>query len=102
MLRKKIVWFIYVAYLMTIGIAAFGMHDMRTNRDLAGIALKSPIIQKTEPEKAVFDFTGDGMPNHVIAGYQPNIGGFIVWAGAGVIVAYLLQGKSGNKNDQSA
>lgn len=65
--------------------------------------LKSPIIQKTEPEKTVFDFTGDGMPNHEIAGYQPNIVGFIVWASAGVIVAYILQGgKRDNNEDQSA
>lgn len=101
-MRKKIVWFIYVAYLMIIGIAAFGSHDMRINRDLAGIALKSPVMYRVPPEdRPQFDLV-DGMSSYDIT-YKPNVGGFIVWAGSGAIVAHLLQGKSDNKKkEQSA
>lgn len=86
-MRKKIVWWIYVIYILVVGITGFGNYDMQTSRTLADIALKQPVIKADD---SVFDFTGDDMPNHQIVYYNPNIGGIMTYVIAGGIIAVLL------------
>lgn len=88
-MRYKLIWFIYAIYIIVIGIAGFGSHDMATSRHLANAALKSPVV---EPDDRVIDLSGDGMPNHKIVRYVPNTGGIIIYMVAGALVANLLQG----------
>lgn len=93
-MRQKLIWFIYGVYLLSVGIAAFGSHPLTTNEDLANLALKSPIIKPIDWNTApIFDFTGNRI-NHSyeIIAYSPNIGGFMVYASSGAILAYIMQG----------
>jgi hypothetical protein len=91
MMRKNIVWWIYIIYFMIIGLNTFATNSLQADRSLASWGFKSPYGESR------YGYGGTRLYNE----YKPNVGGFLMWAGSGAMIAYMLQGDGNKKRKEN-